>query len=101
VLTGLARDNFDYLNVGPVTRGTLSVGLDVLTIGTGWARVEAGAHFPSDTLVAMTLGNFVSGFFDRAFMSSGRERHVAFTFTPLPRRGIELQWSVDFEPNGD
>lgn len=96
VLTGLARDNLDDLDLGPITRGTLDVGLDALTIGTGWARVEAGAHFPSDTLVAMALGNFVSAFFDRAFMGSNRERRPTFAFAPMPRGGIELQWSMDF-----
>jgi hypothetical protein len=95
VLTGLARDNLDDVELSPATRHALDLGLDALTIGTGWARVEAGAHFPSDTLVAMTLGNFVSGFFDRAFMGSERGHRFGFSFMPV-RRGAELQWSAEF-----
>jgi membrane-associated phospholipid phosphatase len=95
VLTGLARDNLDYLDIGDGTRRTLDIGLDALTIGTGWARVEAGAHFPSDVLVGMALGNFVSRVFDRAFLENGSASALALNVEPLPR-GVELQWRVRF-----
>lgn len=34
----------------------------------GWARLEAGEHYPSDVLVGMALGHYVAEFFSRAFM---------------------------------
>jgi PAP2 superfamily len=95
VLTGLAHDNLDSLDIGNGTQRALDIGLDALTIGTGWARVEAGAHFPSDTLVGMALGNFVSRFFDQAFLEGGSTRAVALSLEPLPR-GVELEWRMSF-----
>jgi len=68
----------------------LDVGIDLLGYGTGWARVEAGAHFPGDVLAGIALGNFVSGVFDRAFFESGTARHVAVSVAPVPR-GFELE----------
>ncbi len=95
VLTGLARDNLEYIDMSSGARRALDVGLDALTIGTAWARIEAGAHFPSDTLFSMALGNFVSGFFDRAFLDadSGHRSHVALTTVP---HGLALEWEMSF-----
>jgi membrane-associated phospholipid phosphatase len=95
VLTGLARDNLTTMELGPGTRLTLDAGLDLLTIGTAWARVEAGAHFPSDTLVGMALGNFMSRFFDEAFLGIPSEERPSVTFTPS-RHGFSLQWRLAF-----
>ena len=39
-----------------------------LAIGTSWARIEAGWHYPSDTLFSMALGNFIASFVNDAFM---------------------------------
>jgi hypothetical protein len=50
------------------TRGALDLGLNALTYGTAWARVESGFHYPSDTLVGMSLGNFSGAFFNDAFL---------------------------------
>ena len=95
VLTGLAHDNLAAMDMSPGTRLTLDVGLDALTIGTAWARVEAGAHFPSDTLVGMALGNFVSRFFDEAFLGPSNEQRSSVTVMPS-RRGLILQWQLAF-----
>jgi hypothetical protein len=40
----------------------------VLKIGTSWARIEAGWHYPADTLFSMALGNFIASFVNDAFM---------------------------------
>jgi hypothetical protein len=95
VLTGLARDDLEYVDLDAGARRALDVGLDALTIGTGWARVEAGAHFPSDALVSMALGSFVSRFFDQLFLESGSASALALNLEPLPR-GVELDWRVRF-----
>jgi hypothetical protein len=50
------------------TRTALDVGLHALTIGTSWARIEAGWHYPADTLFSMALGNFIASFINDAFM---------------------------------
>jgi membrane-associated phospholipid phosphatase len=95
VLTGLARDNLNYMDLNPALRQTLGIGLDALTIGTAWARIEAGAHFPSDTLAGFALGNFVSRVFDRAFLSMPADGSAAVSFVPLDH-GAQLEWEIHF-----
>jgi membrane-associated phospholipid phosphatase len=95
VLTGLAHDNLAAIDMRPGTRFALETGLDALTLGTAWARVEAGAHFPSDTLVGMALGNFVSRCFDEAFLGSEGEQRGNVTVTPS-RHGLSLRWELAF-----
>jgi membrane-associated phospholipid phosphatase len=90
VLTGLARDNLDTIDTSAGARFALSAGLDALTVGTAWARIEAGAHFPSDTLFSMALGAFVSRSFDRAFLRLEPRRELAWNVMPA-MHGIELQ----------
>ena len=36
-------------------------------IGCAWARVESGAHYPSDVLAGAALGNFTTLFIQEAF----------------------------------
>ena len=95
VTTGLARDNLDDIDMSVGLRDALDVGADALTIGTAWARVEAGAHFPSDTLFSMALGSFVSRTFDRSFLESGSDRSVAWNVVPMPR-GVQVQFSLRY-----
>jgi len=78
----LAQLNLRSIDMRPGARRALGVGLDALTIGTSWARIEAGWHFPSDTLVSASLGAFFAEFYDDAFLRAGR------TTAPTAR----LQW---------
>lgn len=92
----LAARNLEYLDMNAVTRQGLIYGLDALTLGAAWARVEAGAHYPSDTLVSIALGNFSANFFKDAFMGSadrGRQQYVAVVPT---HGGLMLRWNVGF-----
>jgi hypothetical protein len=95
VMTGLARDNLLDIDMNESTRHGLDLGLDALTAGTAWARIEAGAHFPADTLFSVALGNFVSSFFDNAFLQHASDRRVTWTVEPLPG-GLELDWHARF-----
>lgn len=95
VMTGLASDNLAYIDMPDSARRGLIVGLDALTVGTAWARVEAGAHFPADTLAGMALGRAVSTFFDAAFLEGPDARRVAWSVIPT-RGGVELQWEMAF-----
>lgn len=86
VYTRLAILNLREIPIDEDTRDALDVGLHALGFATGWARVEGGWHYPSDTLVGMALGNFSADFFTDAFMGlDGRER---FGFSPVPGGGI-------------
>jgi hypothetical protein len=58
--TAFAVMNLRATPMSSPLRTTLVAGSEVLAIGTGWARVEAGAHYPTDVLVGAALGNFVA-----------------------------------------
>ena len=52
--------NTAYLPLHDDTRAAMNVGFNSLAIGTAWARVEAGKHYPSDVLAGWALGYFVA-----------------------------------------
>lgn len=91
----LAARNLEYLNISTVARQRLIYGLDALTMATAWARVEAGAHYPSDTLVSIALGNFCANFFKNAFMESEGDRKQALAVVPT-HDGLMLRYSARF-----
>jgi hypothetical protein len=95
VFTQLASRNLQYFDISRGTRTALDVGLDSLTIATAWARIEAGAHFPSDTLFGMALGNFFGAFVNDAFLGSPEAAPASVAFTALPG-GAALQFEVRF-----
>ncbi|HEY5754860.1 MAG TPA: phosphatase PAP2 family protein [Steroidobacter sp.] len=68
VHTRLASRNLQSIEMSDAARTGLDIGLHALTIGTSWARIEAGWHYPADTLVSMALGNFIASFVNDAFM---------------------------------
>jgi hypothetical protein len=89
VHTRLASRNLRWIGMNATAHRTLDIGLTALTIGTAWARVEAGAHFPSDTLFSIALGNFIGSFVNDAFLSPGPDASLGFQ--PLPD-GALLTW---------
>ncbi|MGB5131304.1 MAG: phosphatase PAP2 family protein, partial [Steroidobacteraceae bacterium] len=91
----LAARNLEYLDISTAARRKLTFGLDALTIATAWARVEASAHYPADTLVGMAIGNFSANFFRNAFIESGRPAKQAFAVVPT-RDGLMLDYSARF-----
>jgi hypothetical protein len=94
VHTRLASENLRSIELSAAVRTSLDVGLGALTIATGWARVEAGQHFPSDTLVSMALGNFVGAFVNRAFLGlDASTPTVAFAST---EEGLLVRWQCRF-----
>lgn len=68
VHTRLASRNLESIRMNDTLRTSLDVGLYALTIGTSWSRIEAGWHYPSDTLFSMALGNFLASFVNDAFL---------------------------------
>ena len=63
--------NLESIPMSDGARTATIVGVDALTFATGWARVEAGAHYPSDVLVGMSIGNFFGRMFSDAFLGDG------------------------------
>jgi len=91
----LAVQNFAVTPMSGAMRMALTIGADALTFATGWARVEAGAHYPSDVLVGMSIGNFFGRMFDDAFLGGDLSQRFAVSFEPA-RGGAELVWSWRF-----
>jgi len=92
VHTRLASRNLRSIDMPAGVRSTLDVGLYALTIGTSWSRIEAGWHFPADTMFGMALGNFMASFVNDAFLGldSGSS---SLTVAATPDGAI-VQWRV-------
>ena len=61
-----------------------------LTIGTSWSRIEAGWHFPADTLFSMALGNFMASFVNDTFLGLDSDS-TSLTVAAMPD-GASVQW---------
>ena len=94
VHTRLASRNLQSIEMAVGSRRALDVGFTALTIGTSWARVEAGVHFPSDTLVGMALGNFIGAFVNDAFLGL-EDPTLSVGLAPTPD-GAVLHWNWAF-----
>jgi hypothetical protein len=92
--TRLAARNLESVEMSDPTRTTLNVGLHALTFGTSWARIEAGWHYPSDTLFSMALGNFIASFINDAFMGLP-DRHASMAVQAV-EDGAIVRWQTRF-----
>ncbi len=79
VHTRLASRNLHALELSPAATLAADIGLHALTIGTSWSRIEAGWHYPSDTLVGMALGHFLGAFVNDAFLGEGSAVRLGFS----------------------
>jgi membrane-associated phospholipid phosphatase len=88
----LAAQNLNYLDMPIWTRRTLQFGLHATAAATGWARVEAEKHYPTDVLVGYALGQFVARFMQTAFFGPtpadpANAQPQALAFKPMPGGG--------------
>jgi PAP2 superfamily len=90
VHTRLASRNLRSIDMPAGARRTLDIGLYALTIGTSWSRIEAGWHFPADTMFSMALGNFVASFVNDAFL--GLDTGSASLTLAATPDGAIVQW---------
>lgn len=94
VHTRLASRNLRSLDLPPSARTALDAGLYALTLGTSWSRIEAGYHYPADTLFGMALGNFLASFCNDAFL--GVDAAEAAFAVSATDGGAALQWRMQF-----
>jgi hypothetical protein len=94
VHTRLAARNLQSTAMSDTTRTSLNVGLHALTFGTSWARIEAGYHYPADTLFSMALGNFLASFVTDAFM--GLPEGNASLALQTIEDGAVVRWQARF-----
>jgi hypothetical protein len=95
VFDTLAVRNLQSIDTSPALRTTFEIGAGAITAGTAWARVEAGAHYPSDVLAGFALGNFMGAFFTEAFLGLEPGARLAFSAGPA-RGGVLVRWDVRF-----
>jgi hypothetical protein len=89
----LAKSNLEAIDLAPAARCAADIGTDIVIAGTAWARVEAGWHYPADTLVGVALGTFVASFATRAFLSDPKGSSLTLAATD---GGAVLEWQVRF-----
>lgn len=81
----MAADNLAYTDLPEGAGNTARVGLYGIAAGTGWARIEAGKHYPSDVLAGYAIGHFIARFTYHAFLMNGEEEPpVQIALAPLP-----------------
>ena len=89
----LANRNLNLIEMPEGIRMPLQVGNILLATGVGWARVEAGKHFPSDVLAGAALGHFLSAFIHDAFMGLAEGDKLGIYILPSKHGGmIELSF---------
>ncbi len=76
--TGMTYRNIDELNIRPFGKYSAKSVETVFAYSTAWARVEAGAHYPTDVLAGAALGNFVTLFLYDAFFEKADNIHINF-----------------------
>lgn len=89
----LALINLESIDMSPGARIAANAGVDATIFGTAWARVEAGAHYPSDVLFGMALGNFFARFTTEAFLGPNSRHSIAVTPT---EGGARIDWTMRF-----
>lgn len=60
---------------------------------TAWARVEGGAHYPTDILVGSALGNYVSAWTHKTFQYP---KNTMVTVLPINNSGFTVNYSRRF-----
>ena len=89
----LTRFNLEAIEVSSTVRRVAGFGVAAMTLGTGWARVESGWHYPSDALAGIALGNFIASFMTQSFFSGNAADTFALESTG---DGAVLRWQVAF-----
>jgi hypothetical protein len=91
----LANRNLNSITMSEKVRVPMQVANILLATSVGWARVEAGKHFPSDVLAVAALGHFLSAFIHDAFMGLPSDNRLSFDVLPS-KHGVVIGLSFGF-----
>jgi membrane-associated phospholipid phosphatase len=91
----LSNRNLNAIKMPAGVRLPLQVGNIVIATGVAWARVEAGAHYPSDVLAGAAIGHFISAFMYDAFMGLPEQKNWVLYASPT-KGGAMVEVSFDF-----
>ena len=67
---GFSRFYINNMKISKVLKYTGGFAVSLANYGCGWARVEAGNHYPTDVLIGHALGNFLAVFVSETFIGS-------------------------------
>lgn len=95
VADSLTARNLESIALSTRSRRAWTFGADALTLATGWARIEAGAHYPSDVMVGMAIGNFFGAVFNDAFIDDAAGQRLSLAVEPVPG-GAQFAFSLRF-----
>lgn len=90
VQSKLAIRNLEHTSMSKTGQAWTAAGLYTLSGSIGWARVEAGKHYPSDVLFGYALGNFIGAFVNDAFITPYRGLSTYFSLGPESEEGWRL-----------
>jgi membrane-associated phospholipid phosphatase len=91
----LANRNLNEIKMEKGLRLPLQIGNLLLATSVGWARVEAGKHYPSDVLAGAALGHFLSAFIHDAFMALAKDNRLSFDVLPS-KHAVMIGLSLGF-----
>jgi hypothetical protein len=86
--------NLGQIQISAPWRRAGQWGVTMTAVAGGWARVEAGHHYPTDVLVGAVIGSFVSSVIHQAFFNS--DSNIQMTATTDARQGFYLKMQIAF-----
>lgn len=75
-LSTLAAKNIATMQLSKSAEIVSDIGLGGIAVGTAWARIEAKKHYPSDVLIGMAIGHFISAFVYDAFLGLDSSQNI-------------------------
>ncbi len=94
VAAAMSRRNLDFVRMDPRWRPWAKGTLTAAELAVAWSRIEAGAHYPSDVLAGMAIGNFIGVFVTDAFVGRPGD---AFVHVGPTQDGDGIQAGVSFD----
>jgi hypothetical protein len=91
----LSNRNLNSITMPEGLRLSLQLGNLLLATGVGWARVEAGSHYPSDVLAGAAIGHFLSAFIYDAFIGLPEHERIGLYVLPS-KHGVMIGVSFGF-----
>jgi membrane-associated phospholipid phosphatase len=93
VAATLAVKNIDHMPLGDTEKKVWQWSSYAVAGLTGWARVEAERHYPSDVLSGFALGHFIGSFINGAFIAPEYQGCVAVRIDEVSHRNIAMSLS--------
>ncbi len=94
VYAEMAKININLLPVTDDTKHALNLTMDGMAVGTAWARVEGGRHYPTDVLAGYALGRYI-GHITKHLITPDNDNVVIFPY-PDNDSGLSIFIGIQF-----